>query len=359
MKDAHIKNCRFYKRKKVLVTGHTGFKGAWLTVILDYMEAEAVGYSLAPSDGCLYEQIKGDGLINSVEGDLLDYELLRKTILDYKPEIVIHLAAFGFMKECFEEPTKAYKTNLLGTLNLLEILRECPSVKSIVLISTDKVYENKGDGANYKEEDALGGQDPYSCSKVCMEFLARDYCKSYFQANGKMVGLATVRASNVLAGGDHIQTRLIPTILRSIANGIPVELRNPLQTRPWQSVLDALNGYLTIARYLYDNPTEYSGNWNIGPTRDGIRTVSWVFERMKERFSGLEGKKGEKFLVSESETLGLDIGKALKRLDWEPRLSCEKTIDLVVDFFKGQQAGYNVYEICKKQVSDFYGGKYE
>lgn len=356
MKDAHEKNLKFYKNRRVLVTGHTGFKGAWLTAILNYMGADAMGYALAPQQGSLYEKIHGDELINSVIGDLLDYRLLKETIQEFQPEIIIHLAAFGFMKECFDNPLRAYSTNLMGSVNLLEILRTCTSVKSIVLISTDKVYENKGDGAVYSERDILGGVGPYSGSKTCMEFLAKDYQNTYFQKNGLMVGIATVRASNVLAGGDHIETRLIPSILRSVAEGNAVELRNPTQTRPWQSVLDALNGYLTVARFLYEYPLEYSGSWNIGPTQDGIRSVLWIFEKIKESFEGLEGKKGEQFQISESETLGLDIRKALDKLDWEPRLSCEKVVESVVDFFKSQQCGESEYQICMRQINDFYGG---
>lgn len=355
MKDAICKNMQFYKNKPVLITGHTGFKGAWLTVVLHYLGAKALGYALAPEKGCLYEKMQGNDLLENVTGNLLNYDLLKDTVQRFKPEIVIHLAAFGFMKECFDDPIRAYQTNLLGSVNLLEVLKDCPSVKSIVMVSTDKVYENKGDGAVYTEEDELGGMGPYAGSKTCMEFMIKDYQHSYFQTGEREVGIAAVRASNVLAGGDHIQTRLIPSILRAVADGTPVELRNPMQTRPWQSVLDALNGYLTIGRYLYEDPVGYSGAWNIGPTRDGIRPVSWVFEKIQESFQNLEGKKGDHFLVNESETLGLDITKALNRLDWEPRLSCDRVIEQVVDFFQSQQRGENEYQICLRQIAEFYG----
>ncbi len=356
MKDAMLNNLKFYKGKRVLITGHTGFKGAWLTAVLNYMGADILGYALAPEPGSLYEKIRGNDLIRNVTGDLLDVRLLEKTIQEFRPEIVIHLAAFGFMKECFNDPVKAYGTNLLGSTNLLEILRRCGFVKSIVMVSTDKVYDNKDDGALYKETDALGGEDAYSCSKICMEFMVRDYRKSYFQANNPMTGVAVVRASNVLAGGDHIQTRLIPSILKAVAEGTAVELRNPSQTRPWQAVLDALNGYLAVARLLYENPALYSGEWNIGPTKDGIRAVSWVFEKISSFFRGLDYKDGDRFEVSESETLGLDIGKSLEYLDWEPVLSCEKVVEQVVEFFKSQRAGEWERQICFRQISEFYGG---
>lgn len=354
MKDAHRKNVEFFKGKRVLVTGHTGFKGTWLTAILHYMQADALGYSHAPRAGSLFEKIRGDTLIQSVTGDLLDRELLERTVSAFQPEIVLHLAAFGFMKECFDDPVRAYRTNVLGSANLLEALRNCPSVKSIVLVSTDKVYKNLGDGAVYTESDVLGGQDPYSSSKTCMEFLANDYRCSYFQAGGRETGIATTRASNVLGGGDSIQTRLVPSILRAVAKGEPVELRNPEQTRPWQSVLDALNGYLTVARYLYQDPLRYSGAWNIGPTKDGIRTVSWVFETIQRSFAGLQSNVGKRFDVAESKTLGLDISKALTQLDWEPRLSCGELIGQVAEFFIGQQNGVPEADLCREQISKFF-----
>ena len=357
MNDSHANNLKFYRGKRVLITGHTGFKGSWLTSILFYMGANVLGYSLEPENGSLYDQIKGDELLKNVTGDLLDYLLLEQTIQEFQPEIVIHLAAFGFIKECYEDPVRAYNTNLIGSVNLLEAVKKCQSIKSVVLVSTDKVYANKGNGAIYAEDDMIGGEDPYSSSKTCMEFMSRNYRSSYLQTENVSVGIATVRASNVLGGGDHIQTRLIPSILTSVANGTNVELRNPNQTRPWQSVLDALDGYLTVARYLYENPLTYSGAWNIGPTKDGICTVSWVFERIQETFTGLEGKKGERFQVNEAETLGLSIQKSLSMLDWKPSMSCDKVIDQVVEFFKCQRAGQWERQICFKQISDFYGKK--
>lgn len=356
MKSALLNNMKFYQGKRVLVTGHTGFKGAWLTAILNYMKADTLGYALEPEPDSLYEKMQGNDLIYNVTGDLLDEKLLEHTIMEFQPEIVIHLAAFGFVKECFNDPVRAYKTNLMGSVNLLEALRNCKSVKSIVIVSTDKVYDNRGDGVLYRENDSLGSTDAYSCSKICMEIMVRDYRNSYFQMDDRKIGLSVVRASNVLAGGDHIKTRLIPSILRSVADDTVVELRNPLQTRPWQSVLDALNGYLTVARFMYEEPDKYSGEWNIGPTEDGIRTVSWIFEKIRCSFQGLGYKDGDQFEVAESETLGLDIRKALDQLDWEPVLSCEKVVEQVVEFFKCQEVGEEERCICLRQIKNFYGG---
>lgn len=353
--DSRKNNKHFYKGKKILVTGHTGFKGSWLISILNLFEADCLGYSLQPEKGCLYEQINGDNLIKSVEGDLGDYELLIKKMNEFRPEIVIHLAAFGFMNECYQDPQRAYKSNVMGTVNLLEAIRECGTVKSVVIVSTDKVYANKSDGAIYKEEDLLRGESPYSCSKTCMEFIVNDYRETYFKnLKDRKIGIGIVRASNVLAGGDHIKSRLIPTILRSIDEGIAVELRNPTQTRPWQSVLDALDGYLTVGRFLYENPEEYSEAWNIGPTRDGIKSVSWVFNKMQSYFKGLEQSTAEHFDVNESGTLGLDITKSISRLDWSPKLDVDRVMELVVDFYKAQKEGKNVLSICRSQIKEYY-----
>lgn len=355
-KNSRYNNCLFYKKRKVLITGHTGFKGSWLTCIMNYFCSESYGYALLPESNGLFELIHGEQIINSIEGKLEDYEHLKSVINEIQPEIVIHLAAFGFINECFNDPRRTYSSNVIGTVNLLEAVRECESIKSVVIVSTDKVYANKGDGAVYSETDILGGSSPYSCSKSCMELIVKDYYDTYFEKSDRKIGIGVVRASNVLAGGDHIQSRLIPSILRSIDGGDPVELRNPNQTRPWQSVLDALDGYLTVARFLYQEPELYAGAWNIGPKKEGIKSVGWVFNKIESYFNGIEMKSATKFEVQESETLGLCIDKALAQLDWEPSLSVERVIELVVDFYKEQKKGTDVLKICQKQICDYYGG---
>lgn len=351
---ANIKNNLFYRGKRVFITGHTGFKGAWLTAMLHELGAETTGYALAPADGCLFKKIGGDMMMHSITGDVRDREAVETALTATQPEIVFHLAAQAIVDDCFKDPHYAYETNVMGTVNLFEAIRECPSVKSVVVITTDKVYENKGDGAVYAETDPLGGIDPYSSSKTCMEYITDTYKRSYLQTAERMVGVSTVRASNVLGGGDHVQSRLIPSILNAIAEGKPVELRNPHQTRPWQSVLDALNGYLTIGRLMYEEPLVYSSQWNIGPTLDGIKDVLWVVGKMQKHYTSAEYMVGDTFAVTESKTLGLDITKSLSQLDWEPLLSCDKMLYNVVDFFKQQQAGVPEREICAKQIAEFF-----
>lgn len=354
-KSSRINNRNFYKNKKVLITGHTGFKGSWMVNILNYLGANISGFALEPEAGCLYLQTDADSFVKSHIGHLEDFDSIKKTILEEKPEVIIHFAAFCYVNGCFENPRRAYATNVMGTVNLLEAVRECDFVKSIVVVSTDKVYFNKGDGAIYSEQDMLGGDGPYSCSKTCMDMIVKDYYDTYFKNSERKIGIGIVRASNVLSGGDHVETRLIPSILKSIDEGKPVELRNPSYTRPWQSVLDALDGYLTVARFLYNDPIKYSGAYNIGPSREGIQTVGWIFEKMVTYFNGLESKNTKALEVHESETLGLDITKAVTILDWEPRVSIDKIVELVVDFYKAQKCGDSSFSICQRQIKEYYG----
>jgi CDP-glucose 4,6-dehydratase len=288
IKKASQKNKTFYPGKRVFLTGHTGFKGAWMTAVLHELGAETVGYALEPEPGSLYEKIDGDSLIRSVIADVRDFDRLRKELCEFRPEIVIHFAALLPVQSCFDDPRLTYETHVMGTVNLFEAIRCCESVKSILIVTTDKVYENKGDGALYKETDPLGGVDPYSSSKTCMELVAGTYKQSYLQTDEKTVGVSTARASNVIGGGDHIQSRLIPSILNSFAQEKEVELRNPHQTRPWQSVLDALNGYLSIARLMHEEPEKYSGSWNIGPVKEGIKSVLDVVEKMQLFYKGMQ-----------------------------------------------------------------------
>ena len=351
--EANVKNREFYKDKRILVTGHTGFKGAWLTTVLHELGSNMIGYALEPQKGSMFEKINGKEMVENIESDVRDLQKLKDTVLSTKPEIVIHLAAQAIVKECYDNPHYTFETNVMGTVNLLEAIRECQSVKSVVVVTTDKVYENKGDGAVYIETDPLGGIDPYSSSKTCMEYITECYKKSYFQSRANL-GIATIRASNVLGGGDHVQSRLIPSILNAISKGKPIELRNPHQTRPWQSIMDALNGYLSVGRLLYTEPEKYSRPWNIGPTIDGIKDVMWVVDRMREHYSGTKYVIGKTYDVKESKTLGLDITTSLRELDWRPLQTCDQTLYNIVEYYKKQKMGISEREIAKEQVDNFF-----
>jgi CDP-glucose 4,6-dehydratase len=355
MSKASEKNKLFYPEKRVFLTGHTGFKGAWMTTVLYELGATAMGYALEPDTDSLYKKIDGNSFIKSIVADVRDVHRLKKELCEFKPEIVIHFAAQAIVKDCFDNPGLTYETNVMGTVNLFEAIRICESVKSVLIITTDKVYENKGDGAVYAETDPLGGIDPYSSGKACMELVTETYRKSYLQTGERMVGVSTARASNVIGGGDHIQSRLMPSILNAFAAGKEVELRNPHQTRPWQSVLDALNGYLTIARLQYETPERYSGPWNIGPSREGIQSVLDVVNKMQGYYKNAAGfRPGTNFKVQESNTLGLDITKSLTLLDWAPEMSLDKILYDLVDYFKRQILCEPERDICQKQVREFF-----
>ncbi|MCI1965467.1 MAG: CDP-glucose 4,6-dehydratase [Oscillospiraceae bacterium] len=348
-------NKSFYCGKRVFVTGNTGFKGAWLTAILHELKAKARGYALKPEKGSLYEKIAGDQLIDNIYGDVRDGDALTTALCSFQPEIVIHLAAMATVNECYMYPRDAYETNVMGTVNLLEAVKSCENVKSVVIVTTDKVYDNKGDGAIYKETDPLGGNDPYASSKTCIEYIVNAYRHSYLQTNTRMTGVSTVRASNVLGGGDHIQTRLIPSLLQSFADGSEIKLRHPSQTRPWQSVLDALNGYLTVARKMVQSPQKYSSQWNIGPVKDGIKSVFWVVKKMQQCYHNYSDYEfANEIEVQESSTLGLDISKSLQCLGWKPEMSCAELFSEIVNFFQQQQAGVPERDICLGQVKKFY-----
>lgn len=353
-KAATEKNRIFYHGKRVFVTGHTGFKGAWLTAMLHELGAKTTGYALAPEPGSLFEQINGESLLHHITGDVRDAEIIEKALLKAQPELVFHLAARVPAKDCYEHPRDTYETNIMGTVNLFEAIRLCPSVKSVVIVTTDKVYLNKGDGAVYVETDPLGGNDSYSSSKTCMEYITEAYKQTYLQTTERMVGISTVRASNVLGGGDHVQSRLIPSILNAVVAGRSVELRHPHQTRPWQSMLDALNGYLAIGRLMDRDPQTYSSQWNIGPTTDGIREVLWVLETIREHFTSAAYVASPALGVKESQTLGLDITKTVGKTDWSPQLNCEEALYYVVDFFKQQLAGVPELDICRGQIQQFF-----
>jgi CDP-glucose 4,6-dehydratase len=304
----------------------------------------------------LFERINGGEHIDHVEGDVRDAERVANVLITFEPEIVLHLAAQVTVQDCFNDPHKAYGTNFMGNVNLLEAVRKCPSVKGVVSITTDKVYENKGDGAVYKVGDRLAGTDPCSTSNICVEVLAEAYKHSYLQADGITVGLATARPSNVIAGGDHVQTRLIPSILLGFSEGKPAEIRNPEQTRSWQSAIDALNGYMTIARKLYEEPITYSRPWNIGPTEEGICSVGEVFEKIRLYFGNSESYTViESGTVKESMTLGLDIRESVSRLGWFPEQPLDKILFELTDFFKRQQRGEAEREICERQIREFFG----
>ena len=275
-------NHSFWNGKRVLMTGHTGFKGSWLSLWLQSMDAQVVGYALAPpTDPSMFEVAEiGKGML-SIIGDIRDLKHLRAVFAEHKPEIVIHMAAQPLVRYSYIEPVETYSTNVMGTVNLLEVVRNTGSVKAVMNVTSDKCYENREWAWGYRENEAMGGYDPYSSSKGCAELVTAAYRNSYFhpekyQQHG--VAIASARAGNVIGGGDWAGDRLIPDILRAITEGKAVNIRNPYAIRPWQHVLEPLYGYLQLAQKLYEEGTAYAEGWNFGPNDENAKPVQWIVE---------------------------------------------------------------------------------
>lgn len=345
-----------YNGKTVLVTGHTGFKGSWLSIWLNMMGAKVVGYSLDPySERGNFEACHlHDRLLADVRGDTRDYEKLNQTIKQYRPEIIFHLAAQALVRKAYAHPRETYETNLMGSLNIMEAVRENDCVKTVVMITSDKCYENVEQIWGYKETDRMGGYDPYSSSKGCTELMISSYRNSYFNPkdyakHGKAV--ASVRAGNVIGGGDWSADRLIPDCIRFIEAGKDIEIRNPIATRPWEHVLEPLSGYLRVGEKLIEDPIKYATSFNFGPHISANKTVWEVVSRLVDYYG-----KGKVVDVSnpadlhENTLLNLDVTKAYVMLGWEARWNLQEAIEKTVDWYKEALQTYDMYDFCVRQI---------
>lgn len=341
-----------YKGKRVLVTGHTGFKGGWLVLWLKHLGAEVCGYALEPNtDPNLFSVAQVSKGIKSVIGDILDENKLNKTFQDFKPEIVFHLAAQPLVRLSYSEPVKTYETNVMGTLKVLEAARNTESVKAFVNITTDKCYENKEVTRPYKEDDPFGGYDMYSSSKGCVEILSSSYRRSFLQDGG--YALATVRAGNVIGGGDWALDRLVPDCVRSIEANQIVEIRNPNATRPWQHVLEPLSGYLLLGHLLLTEGKKYAEGFNFGPDSKSILTVAEVAKQVINAYGKGEIKVHKRDNLHEANLLTLDITKAREVLNWVPSLTAKQAIKLTVEWYKNFYEGVNIENFSVKQIQDY------
>lgn len=328
----------FYTNKRVLITGHTGFKGAWLVALLEGLGATVQGYALAAESPSLYEDIQGDTLCQSTVGDLLDKELLKKTVLDFEPELVFHMAAQPLVLDGYDRPVYTFEVNAIGTANLLEAIRGLKGACTVVNITTDKVYDNKEWHYPYRETDALGGYDPYSASKACAELISASYRSSFFnpaQYAEHQTALATVRAGNVIGGGDWAANRLIPDIVRAVQAGQEVELRNPDAVRPWQHVLEALYGYLILGIRLQENPLQYSTAFNFGPLLDEAVSVEYLVQQAVNAWGrGSYRINRPKGAVHEAQLLRLDCSKATQELQWKPKWNAAEAIAHTIEWYR-------------------------
>jgi len=351
-------NQAFWKGKRVLLTGHTGFKGSWLSLWLQSMGAEVIGYALAPSTSpSLFEVAEVSKGMTSLVGDIRDLEHLRTVFTKYQPEIVIHMAAQALVRYSYIEPVETYSTNVMGTVNLLEAVRSTGSVKAVVNVTSDKCYENREWAWGYRENEPMGGFDPYSNSKGCSELVSAAYRSSFFNPSQHAqhgVALATARAGNVIGGGDWARDRLIPDILAAFETGQQVAIRNPHATRPWQHVLEPLRGYLTLAEHLYTDGPSFAEGWNFGPHSDDAKPVEWIVQQLAERW-----KQGASWQVDagehphEANYLKLDISKAAQRLHWHPVLRLDSALGLIVDWARARQNGSDMRAITQQQIADY------
>jgi len=348
-----------FKDKSVLVTGHTGFKGSWLALWLHDLGAHVTGFALPPNtDPNHFDLIGLEGLIHHIEGDIRDLNKVSKAFKKAQPELVFHLAAQPIVRESYEDPKTTFDTNIGGTVNILEAIRNCPSVKAAVIVTSDKCYENKEWLWGYRESDPIGGYDPYSASKGAAEIVCSAYLRSYFAENGRgpHTGLATARAGNVIGGGDWAKERIIPDCVRALSKGQPIIIRNPHATRPWQHVLDPLAGYLLLAGNLLQDPERFSGPWNFGPRTSDQITVQELAERFIRAWGvgEIHIPASDRKAPHEAHLLHLNIDKAAHELKWQPVLDSSSAIDWTVHWYKKLNGGKkNMQGLSIRQVREF------
>jgi CDP-glucose 4,6-dehydratase len=344
----------FFRNKRILVTGHTGFKGSWLCNLLVQMGAHVIGFSIGiPTQPSLFERIHLAKNINHILGDVRDIEKLSQVIQETEPEICFHLAAQPLVRLSYENPMQTYTTNLVGSLHLLECVRLSRSIKTVVMITSDKCYENREWNFGYRETDSLGGYDPYSSSKACCEIVCSTYERSFFDKLG--IGSASVRAGNVIGGGDWSQDRLVVDIIKSLSLEKEIIIRSPKATRPWQHVLDPLWGYIILAFHLSKDPLRYTGAWNFGPIVSQEVTVEDVVTKMISYWGKGSYKVSSPNLPHEAVKLALDIHKAVSLLDWYPEWDTDQAIRNTVTWYKAYYEDPNreMQSLCNGQINDY------
>ena len=350
---------QFWAGKRVFLTGHTGFKGSWLSVWLKDLGAELTGYALSPpTKPSLFEVANVSSGMTSIIGDIRDPAALTKALCDARPEIVIHMAAQPIVRLSYEQPVETYSTNVMGLVHLFEAVRKSPGVRAVVNVTSDKCYENKEWVWGYRESEPMGGYDPYSSSKGCAELVTAAYRRSFFNPDdygNHGIALASARAGKVIGGGDWALDRLIPDIMRAIEAGQPVSIRNPHAIRPWQHVLEPLSGYLTLAEKLYEAGPAFAEGWNFGPAEGDARPVQWIVERLTQMWG--EGARWQldsrSNPVHEAHYLKLDCSKARMALGWNPIWGLEQALSRITDWHKWSLQGCNMYAKTLSQVREY------
>lgn len=340
----------FWSKKKVLITGHSGFKGSWLSLWLQQLGAEVIGYSSAPPTPInLFTLAKVSDQMTSIHGDIRNSEYLTEIIQQYKPDILFHMAAQSLVRKSYEDPIDTFDVNVMGTVNVLNAIRKSDSVKVVINVTSDKCYENNEWPWGYREIDPFGGSDPYSASKGCAEIVANAFRRSFFKDND--IYLASVRAGNVIGGGDWAEDRLIPDIVRSCHLGKNPIIRNPNAIRPWQHVLEPLHGYMTLAKALWNTGETYAEGWNFGPDNENVLNVGEITQRFVNRWgNGLEWAYDRSIQPKEAQVLRLDCSKARTKLLWKPILTLDQTIEWTIDAYKHHYNGLQLKDIVMEQI---------
>jgi CDP-glucose 4,6-dehydratase len=344
-----------FSGKRVFVTGHTGFKGSWLTYLLTMLGADVKGYSHPPKQESNHFEILGlDNKIQHLIGDIADFSSLNEAMQSFQPEYVFHLAAQALVKKSYKEPVETFQTNIMGSVHVLEAVRQCSAVRSLVYITSDKCYENLEWVWGYRESDRLGGHDPYSASKGAAELVFSAYASSFYSTRSEL-GAATTRAGNVIGGGDWSEDRIVPDCIRAAKVDASIVLRSPESTRPWQHVLEPISGYLLLAAQLRQHPQDFSGSWNFGPSTEEVRTVSEVAHTIISHLGqGSVEIDGSLNQHHEANLLQLNCDKSHQLLGWYPRWGVEKTLMTTVEWYKTWLDGMDVEDVTHKQIEDYF-----
>lgn len=351
-------NLSFWKDRSVLLTGHTGFKGAWTAFLLDWLGARVTGVALEPtSEQPLLSKFHLEERIDHHVSDILNRDRLAAIVTKAEPDVVIHMAAQSLVRESYQSPVETFETNVIGTANLLNCLRNQKNEKSlaVVVVTSDKCYQNNELGIPFLETDSLGGRDPYSTSKACTELLVQSYRDSFFSMNDCVISVATGRAGNVIGGGDGSRDRLIPDAMRAFSGGRILHLRNPSSVRPWQHVLEPISGYLTLAEHLHAKGNRFDGGWNFGPAEESTVTVGEVVTKMADLYGEGAGFASVDFenQPHEATLLRLDITKAEEELNWKPRWSLDVALAKTVHWFKRDLEGADMQRVTRDQISEY------
>ena len=347
----------FWQGKKIFITGHTGFKGGWLSLWLQTLGAEVHGYSLAPpTEPSLFVVANvSKGMAGSTIADVRDAEKLSKAMSATRPDIVFHLAAQSLVRYSYTEPGETYATNIMGTVNLLDAVRKTPSVKSVVIVTSDKCYENREWVWPYREDEPMGGYDPYSSSKACAEIVTAAYRRSFLEAAG--IGVASARAGNVIGGGDWATDRLLPDFFRALDAGQSLVIRAPNAVRPWQHVLEPLSGYLALAENLFADPAAFAEAWNFGPADQDARPVRWIVEQLTAARQGASWQLDKNPQLHEANHLKLDSSKARMRLDWQPRWNLQSALGKTVEWHQGWREKRDMNKFTLAQIDAYQAAK--